>query len=204
MGDVIVLASNNPGKARELAELVRPLGVSLHPQSEWSVPEAEETGTTFVENAIIKARTACAHTGRPAIADDSGIEVDALGGAPGVHSARFAGPHGDDEANNRYLIERLADVPEGERTARYQCIMVYMAHAGDPTPLIGEGSWEGWIQTTPCGENGFGYDPHFRVRGHDCTAAELDPDTKNRISHRGIAMRRLAERLTGVDSGRSW
>lgn len=197
----VVLASNNPGKAREIAELLAGTGIRLYAQSEWSVPEPAETGTTFVENAIIKARNACDHTGRPAIADDSGIEVDALGGEPGVRSARFAGAHGDDASNNRYLIQRLAGVPAAERTARYYCVVVYMAHAWDPTPIIAEGSWEGVIRDEPCGANGFGYDPHFHVTNQDCRAAELEPATKNRISHRGLAMHRLAERLRTDNTG---
>ena len=195
MGDDVVVASNNPGKAREIAQILADTGMRLHPQSEWSVPGVEETGTTFVENAIIKARHACRHTGLAAIADDSGIEVDALGGAPGIHSARFAGVHGDDEANNRHLIERLAGVPDTERTARYCCVMVYMAHAADPTPVIAEGYWEGRVQEQPVGRNGFGYDPHFRIPQRGCTAAELDAETKNAISHRGKALAGLAAAL---------
>jgi XTP/dITP diphosphohydrolase len=202
MGNSIVLASNNAGKAREIAELLGTEIAQLRAQSAYGVPEAEETGTTFVENAIIKARNACHHTGLPAIADDSGIEVDALGGAPGVRSARFAGEQGDDAANNRLLVERLSGVPAGERSARYYCVMVYMAHAADPTPVIAEGSWEGWIQDEPRGDNGFGYDPHFLVDGQQLTAAELDPATKNRISHRGQAMRRLAAAFTIDPEGR--
>ncbi len=191
----LVIASGNPGKLRELSALLEPLGYELHPQSEFAVPEAEETGTTFVENAIIKARNAARHSGLPAVADDSGIEVDALGGAPGVYSARFSGPGASDEKNNALLVEKLRDVPEAERTARYRAVIVYMRHADDPSPIICEGSWEGRIILEPRGEHGFGYDPHFWLDSHSCTSAELDPAEKNRLSHRGQALRSLVERL---------
>jgi len=191
----LVIASGNPGKLRELAALLEPLGFELHAQSEFDVPEAEETGTTFVENAIIKARNAAAHTGLPAVADDSGIEVDALDGAPGVYSARFSGPEADDEKNNALLVEKLRSVPEDQRGARYRAVIVYMRHAADPSPLICEGSWAGRIILEPRGDNGFGYDPHFWLDSHGCTSAELDPAEKNRLSHRGQALRQLVERL---------
>ena len=191
----LVIASGNPGKLRELSALLEPLGYELHAQSEFDVPEAEETGTTFVENAIIKARNAAAHTGLPAIADDSGIEVDALDGAPGVYSARFSGPGADDASNNALLVEKLRDVPEQQRGARYRAVLVYMRHAADPSPIICEGSWEGRIILEPRGDNGFGYDPHFWLDSHGCTSAELDPAEKNRLSHRGQALRELVERL---------
>ncbi len=191
----LVIASGNPGKLRELSALLEPLGYELHPQSEFAVPEAEETGTTFVENAIIKARNAARHSGLPAVADDSGIEVDALGGAPGVYSARFSGPGASDGKNNALLVEKLRDVPEAERTARYRAVIVYMRHADDPSPIICEGSWEGRIILEPRGEHGFGYDPHFWLDSHSCTSAELDPAEKNRLSHRGQALRSLVERL---------
>jgi len=191
----LVIASGNPGKLRELSALLEPLGYELHAQSEFDVPEAEETGTTFVENAIIKARNAAEHTGLPAIADDSGIEVDALGGAPGVYSARFSGPAADDASNNALLVEKLRDVPEDQRGARYRAVIVYMRHAADPSPIICEGSWEGRIILEPRGDNGFGYDPHFWLDSHDCTSAELDPAEKNRLSHRGQALRQLVQRL---------
>ena len=191
----LVIASGNPGKLRELSALLEPLGYELHAQSEFDVPEAEETGTTFVENAIIKARNAAAHTGLPAIADDSGIEVDALDGAPGVYSARFSGPGADDASNNALLVEKLRNVPEQQRGARYRAVLVYMRHAADPSPIICEGSWEGRIILEPRGDNGFGYDPHFWLDSHGCTSAELDPAEKNRLSHRGQALREMVERL---------
>ena len=191
----LVIASGNAGKLRELSALLEPLGFELHAQSEFSVPEAEETGTTFVENAIIKARNAAAHTGLPAVADDSGIEVDALDGAPGVYSARFSGPGADDARNNALLVEKLRSVPEDRCSARYRAVIVYMRHAADPSPIICEGSWEGRITLEPRGDNGFGYDPHFWLDSHGCTSAELDPQEKNRLSHRGQALRQLVERL---------
>ena len=191
----LVISSGNPGKLRELSALLEPLGYDLHAQSEFDVPEAEETGTTFVENALIKARNAAAHSGLPAIADDSGIEVDALDGAPGVYSARFSGPGADDASNNALLVEKLRDVPEQQRGARYRAVLVYMRHAADPSPIICEGSWEGRIILEPRGDNGFGYDPHFWLDSHGCTSAELDPAEKNRLSHRGQALRELVERL---------
>ncbi|QIT53934.1 RdgB/HAM1 family non-canonical purine NTP pyrophosphatase [Aquisalimonas sp. 2447] len=190
-----VFASNNAGKVAEVDALLRPGGYTVIPQSEYLVPEAEETGLTFVENAIIKARNACAHTQLPAIADDSGLEVDALDGDPGVHSARYAGTHGDDNANNSLLLAELAGVPEAERTARFRCVMVYMRHAEDPAPVICQGVWEGRILDAPRGEGGFGYDPVFRVPTEGCSAAELPADTKNRLSHRGQALRALLDAL---------
>lgn len=193
----IVLASNNAGKVREINQLLAGMDLHIHPQSEFGVPEADETGLTFVENAILKARNAAAHSGHPAIADDSGIEVDALNGAPGIYSARYAGKGATDEANLNKLLEALADVPEAERTARFQCLMVYMRHAEDPTPLICQGTWEGRILYEPRGSNGFGYDPVFFVPDHDCSAAELDSDVKNSLSHRGQALRKLLEALKG-------
>ncbi len=191
----LVIASGNAGKLRELSALLEPLGYELHTQSEFDVPEAEETGTTFVENAIIKARNAAEHSGLPAVADDSGIEVDALDGAPGVWSARFSGPDASDAKNNALLVEKLRAVPEDQRTARYRAVIVYMRHARDPSPIICEGSWEGRIILEPRGDNGFGYDPHFWLDSHGCTSAELDPAEKNRLSHRGQALRQLVERL---------
>jgi len=191
----IVLASGNPGKVREINELLAGHDIEVVPQSEFGVPEAEETGLTFVENAILKARNAARHTGLPAIADDSGIEVDALRGAPGIYSARYAGPGASDEDNLRKLLAELERVPEAERTARFQCLMVYMEHAGDPTPLIFQGTWEGRILDAPRGENGFGYDPVFFVPEHGCSAAELAPEQKNALSHRGQALRQLVAAL---------
>ncbi|NCF38064.1 MAG: RdgB/HAM1 family non-canonical purine NTP pyrophosphatase [Gammaproteobacteria bacterium] len=191
----LVLASGNPGKLRELSHLLDDLGYELHPQSEFGVPEVAETGTTFVENAIIKARHAAAHTDLPALADDSGIEVDALDGAPGVYSARFAGPDADDASNNALLVEKLRSVPSELRTARYRAVIVLMRHAADPSPLICEGSWEGMIQLEPAGSGGFGYDPYFYLPERGCTSAELSRDEKNRLSHRGQALTELKRRL---------
>jgi XTP/dITP diphosphohydrolase len=194
-GTQLVLATNNPGKVRELAALLRDFGFEVRGQGEFGVPEVAETGTTFVENAIIKARAAALHTHLPAMADDSGIEVDALHGAPGVYSARFAGEDADDAKNNAKLVESLRDVPTEERTARYRAVIVYMRHAEDPAPLIAEGVWEGIIQFEPQGSNGFGYDPHFYLPHLGCTSAELEPAEKSRLSHRGQALRALLEKL---------
>lgn len=191
----LVLASANAGKLRELKNLLEGLDFDLHAQSEYQVPEAEETGTTFVENAIIKARNAAAHTGCMALADDSGIEVDALNGAPGVYSARFAGPGASDADNNALLVEKLKSVPEQERGARYRAVIVLMRHEADPSPIICEGSWGGIIRLEPAGTGGFGYDPHFYLPELDCTSAELSADRKNSLSHRGMALRQLKERL---------
>ena len=192
----LVLASGNAGKLRELSALMQDFGYALVPQSEYHVPEAAETGTTFVENAIIKARNAAEHTGLPALADDSGIEVDALQGAPGVYSARFAGANATDAANNALLIEKLKDIPVEERTARYRAVIVYMRHAGDPSPIICEGSWEGIIQLEASGDGGFGYDPYFFLPTHGCTSANLSAEEKNRLSHRGQALQQLRLRLS--------
>jgi XTP/dITP diphosphohydrolase len=189
----IVLASGNAGKLAELQRILAPLGVTLRPQSDYRVPEVEETGLTFVENALLKARAAAAHSGLPAIADDSGLEVDALRGAPGIRSARYA--EGGDAANNAKLLEALDGVPESGRTARYQCVLVYLRHPADPTPLICNGSWEGRILAAPRGDGGFGYDPLFWVPECGCSAAELDAAEKNRISHRARASAALLEAL---------
>jgi XTP/dITP diphosphohydrolase len=191
----IVLASNNPGKVREIGQLLADQDVEVLPQSEFAIPEAEETGLTFVENAILKARHAAQLSGLPAIADDSGIEVDALNGAPGIYSARFAGKGASDEDNLQKLLEELKDVPEEKRSARFQCLMVYLRHADDPTPLICQGTWEGRILFQPRGSGGFGYDPVFYVPTHDCASAELTPEEKNRLSHRGQALRKLVVAL---------
>jgi XTP/dITP diphosphohydrolase len=191
----IVLASSNPGKVREINQVLAELGMQVRPQGEFSVIDAEETGLTFVENAILKARNAAQHTGLPAIADDSGLEVDALAGAPGIYSARFAGKGASDQANLEKLLVELEAVPEEQRTARFQCLMVFMRHAEDPTPLICQGTWEGRILFEPRGDNGFGYDPVFHVPTHDCSSAELPPETKNALSHRGQALRQLVAAL---------
>ena len=191
----IVLASSNPGKVREINQLLADLDLHVQPQSEFGVEDAEETGLTFVENAILKARNAAQHTGRPAIADDSGIEVDALNGAPGIYSARFAGAGASDRDNLEKLLNDLQGLPEAERTARFQCLLVYLRHAADPTPLICQGTWEGRILTAPRGEHGFGYDPVFYVPTHACSSAELPPEIKNSLSHRGQALRKLVSAL---------
>lgn len=191
----IVLASGNAGKLRELTALFRDHltdeNIELLPQSQFQVPEAEETGLSFIENAIIKARHASSHTGLPALADDSGLEVDALKGLPGIYSARYAGIGAGDDANNAQLLEALKDVPEKERTARFQCVLVYMRHANDPTPKIFQGTWEGRILRAVDGDGGFGYDPVFFVPSESCTAATMTRERKNAVSHRGQAMRQL-------------
>ena len=192
----LVLASGNAGKLRELSALLEDFDYEVHPQSEFNVIEPEETGTTFVENAIIKARNAAQHTGLPALADDSGIVVDALQGAPGVYSARFAGVNANDEANNALLVEKLRSVPAELRTAHYQAVIVFMRHAGDPSPIICEGSWEGLIQLEAEGEGGFGYDPYFYLPTLGCTSAQLSAEEKNRLSHRGQALQQLRTRLS--------
>ncbi len=191
----IVLASGNPGKVREINQLLAKLDLHVAPQSDYGVAEAEETGLTFIENAILKARNAAAHTGLPALADDSGLEVDALNGAPGIYSARYAGAGAGDRANLEKLLEALLEVPEAERTARFQCLMVYMRHSEDPVPLICQGTWEGRILFEPRGEGGFGYDPVFFVPTHNCSSAELEPQVKNALSHRGQALRQLLAAL---------
>jgi XTP/dITP diphosphohydrolase len=191
----IVLATGNPGKVREIRALLEPLDIEVVPQSDFDVPDVEETGLTFVENAILKARNAAEHTGLPAIADDSGIEVDALDGAPGIYSARYAGAGASDRDNLEKLLAELEGVPEQDRTARFQCLIVYMRHGRDPTPLICQGTWEGRILIAPRGEGGFGYDPVFHVPTHGCSSAELPPEVKNRLSHRGQALRRLVAAL---------
>ncbi len=191
----IVLASNNPGKVREIGQLLAGQDIEVLPQNDFNVPEAEETGLTFVENAILKARNAAHHAGLPAIADDSGIEVDALNGAPGIYSARFAGIDASDEENLQKLLRELKDVPEDKRTARFQCLMVYLRHENDPTPLICQGTWEGRILFEPSGSGGFGYDPIFYVPEQNCASAELAPEVKNRLSHRGQALIQLLAAL---------
>lgn len=189
----LVLASGNAGKLREFAHLLASLKIDVIPQSEVDVPEAAETGLSFVENAIIKARNACAYSGLPAIADDSGIEVDALHGAPGIYSSRYAGLNASDQNNLTALLKALENVPETERSARYQCVLVFMRHADDPTPLICQASWQGSILDQPVGDGGFGYDPIFWVAETDCSAAELSDEQKHAISHRGKAMRQFIE-----------
>ncbi|MFD2113945.1 RdgB/HAM1 family non-canonical purine NTP pyrophosphatase [Thiorhodococcus fuscus] len=198
--ETIVLASNNVGKVREIGQLLAGARIRIQPQGEYGVPEVDETGLTFVENAILKARNAARHSGLPAIADDSGIEVDALKGAPGIYSARYAGAGASDAENLQKLLTDLKGRPEQERSARFQCLLVYLRHAEDPTPIICQGTWEGRILTAPRGENGFGYDPVFFVPTHGCSSAELDPETKNRLSHRGQALRALQRILEGTST----
>jgi len=193
----IVLASNNPGKVREFNQLLSETELEVVPQSAFSVPEIEETGLSFVENAILKARNASQHTGLPAIADDSGLEVDALDGAPGIYSARYAGSGASDLDNLEKLLHALQDVDDEQRSARFQCLMVYMRHARDPTPRIFQGTWEGSILREPRGSGGFGYDPVFLVPEMNSASAELPPDVKNRLSHRGQAIRQLVASLRG-------
>ena len=191
----IVLATGNLGKVREINELLADHDLQVAAQSAFNVLEAEETGLTFVENAILKARNAAAHTGLPAIADDSGLEVDALNGAPGIYSSRYAGKNASDRDNLEKLLADLGDLPGEKRGARFQCLMVYLRHAKDPTPLICQGTWEGRVLFAPRGSNGFGYDPVFYVPTHDCSSAELPPEIKNRLSHRGQALRKLIAAL---------
>jgi XTP/dITP diphosphohydrolase len=191
MTQSIVLASGNPGKIREFTQLVTEFQLKIIPQTTLNVSEVEETGLSFVENAIIKARHAAQQTGLPAMSDDSGIEVDALAGAPGIYSARFAGIGATDERNLQLLLEKMQDVPDEQRTGRYHCVIVYMHHPNDPMPLICQGSWEGRILREPVGSNGFGYDPIFYVPTHHCSSAELSPEIKNQLSHRGQALRAL-------------
>lgn len=196
----IVLASGNAGKLREFQQLLNGCGFEVLPQSDFFSGNGEETGLTFVENAIIKARYACLKTGLPAIADDSGIEVDALNGRPGIYSARYAGEGATDADNNKKLLQELTDIPESQRTARYHAVLAFMRHAEDPTPILCRGVWEGLILSEPRGEGGFGYDPLFFVASHNCASAELDKAEKNRISHRGKAMQELLQKLSVLNS----
>ena len=187
----IVLASGNPGKIREIQAILAEH--QIIPQSQFNIAEADETGSTFVENAIIKARNATQHCGLPSIADDSGLVVDALNGAPGVISARYAGAGATDQENLHKLLKQLEGIPDEQRTARFICILVFMEHKDDPFPVIAQGVWEGTILHEPVGENGFGYDPVFSVPGENCSSAELSAETKNVLSHRGQALRILTE-----------
>ena len=191
----LVIASSNAGKLAELRELLADSGFALHTQSEYGVVDAEETGSTFVENALLKARHAARATGLPALGDDSGLCVDALGGAPGLYSARYAGVHGNAQANIDKLLDALQDVPPSERTAHFHAVIALLRHANDPQPIIVEGSWPGLILGQRRGEGGFGYDPVFFDPVHEATAAELDPLLKNQISHRGRALAALKPRL---------
>jgi XTP/dITP diphosphohydrolase len=189
----LILASNNAGKLKEFSQILAPLGFTLHPQGEFDVPEAEEPHATFVENALEKARHASRLTGLPALADDSGVCVNALGGAPGVYSARYAGEPKSDARNNEKLIADLAT--HDDKSAYYYCVLVYVRHADDPQPVIADARWPGEISATPRGENGFGYDPHFWLPSLGKSAAELAPAEKNALSHRGQALRALVEKL---------
>ena len=192
----VVLASGNPGKLRELSGLMGGLGLELAPQSDLGVREVAETGATFVENALIKARHASLATGLPAIADDSGLAVPALHGAPGLRSARFAGPGATDEANNAKLLAALAGLPPQQRSACFVCVMVYLEHPADPIPVLAEGRWWGRVLEAPRGANGFGYDPLFLIPERGCSSAELEPAEKARLSHRAQASRRLLAALS--------
>jgi len=191
----IVLASDNAGKLKEINALLHASDFVVVGQASLGVPGADETGGTFIENAILKARNASQYTGRPALADDSGLEVDALDGAPGVHSARFAGSDATDARNVAKLLSSLDGVPREQRGARFLCVMVYLRQAGDATPLICQGTWEGRIAEQGRGDNGFGYDPVFWVTQENRTAAELDSGLKNRLSHRGQALRAMVAQL---------
>lgn len=194
-GGHIVLASGNPGKVAELQALLRGLDITVTPQSRFQVPEVPETGLTFVENALIKARHCARHTGLPSVADDSGLVVETLRGAPGIYSSRYAGEHAGDRENVQKLLAAMAGVAQARRGAQFYCVLVYLQHAHDPMPVICEGRWEGRILDAPRGTMGFGYDPVFYVPDHGCSSAELPPEVKNRISHRGKALTRLVETL---------
>lgn len=195
----LVLATGNAGKLKELRALLAPLAIEVLPQSQFTASSAEETGLSFVENAILKARHAARASGLPAVADDSGIEVDALRGAPGIYSARFAGPDASDADNLDKLLREVRDVPVSQRTARYQCALAFMRWETDPSPLVCQASWEGRIIDVPRGSGGFGYDPVFETES-GLTAAELAPQAKNQLSHRGKALRLLVEQLRFGDS----
>lgn len=191
----VVLATGNAGKVRELASLLSDFGLDIVAQTDLGVDSAEETGLTFIENAILKARHAAKMTGLPAIADDSGLAVDYLGGAPGIYSARYSGEGATDERNLQKLLDTLKDVPDGQRQAQFHCVLVYLRHADDPTPLVCHGRWPGVIAREPAGNGGFGYDPIFFVPSEGKTAAELTREEKIAISHRGQALKQLLEAL---------
>lgn len=193
--NMLVLASGNSGKLKEFNQLLSPLGLDVRPQAEFGVHDVEETGLTFVENALLKAREASRVSGLPALADDSGLEVDALNGAPGIYSARYAGEPKSDERNNEKLLAALSECAEGQRTARYWCVLVYLRHAEDPVPVIVQRSWEGEVLAHPRGEGGFGYDPLFWLPDQGMSVAELPSETKNRLSHRGRALHTLVDIL---------
>lgn len=194
----VVFASSNLGKIRELEMLLKDFHLTLIPQTKLGVSDAVETGLTFIENALIKARHACKTTGLPALADDSGLAVNALQGAPGIYSARYAGPNADATANIKKLLLALRDVPAQKRQAAFHCVLVYMSHANDPTPFICHGIWHGSILQEPQGQGGFGYDPVFFVTSENKSAAELPEQTKNHLSHRGQALRQLMQLLSNA------
>ena len=201
MSQKLVLASGNKGKLKEFGEVLAPLGFEVIPQSVYNVPEVEETGLTFIENALLKAREASRVSGQPAMADDSGLEVDALNGAPGIYSARFSGVGASDVQNNAKLLEALSGLPQSQRTARYWCVLVYLRHPQDPTPIIAQGCWEGRILEAPEGNGGFGYDPLFWLEELQTTAASLAPEEKNKLSHRGKATLDLVAQLQARHTG---
>ncbi|WP_045049191.1 XTP/dITP diphosphatase [Rouxiella chamberiensis] len=192
----VVLATGNPGKVRELAHLLADFGLDVVAQTELGVDDADETGLTFIENAILKARHAAQITGLPAVADDSGLAVDFLGGAPGIYSARYSGEGATDQRNLDKLLDALKDVPEGRRQAQFHCVLVYLRHAEDPTPLVCHGSWDGEITRAMSGEGGFGYDPIFYVPALGKTAAELTREEKSAVSHRGLALAKLFKAMS--------
>jgi XTP/dITP diphosphohydrolase len=194
----VVLATSNAGKVNELRALLQPLGINVSPQSSLGVCDVVETGHTFIENALLKARNAAAQSGLPAIADDSGLSVDVLHGAPGIYSARYAGAGASERANVDKLLMELTGVPEDQRSARFHCVLVYLRHPQDPIPVVCHTSWEGQVLLEPRGENGFGYDPIFYVPTHGCSSAELPPAIKNDLSHRGQALRALLRRLEAM------
>ena len=196
MSQQIVLASGNLGKIAEIQAMLQHHDIEVISQSFFDVPDIEETGTTFIENAIIKARHAAKITGLPTIADDSGLEVDAINGQPGVYSARYAGLPSNDRLNTKKLLNALDGIPEKKRSARFHCLMIFMAHATDPSPLIGQGTWEGRIAFQEAGDNGFGYDPVFYSPEHQCVSAELTATIKNRVSHRAHALNQLMPQIT--------
>lgn len=195
MNQRVVVASGNPGKLKEIGRLLQPLEFDIVAQAEFGIGEAEEPAPTFVENALLKARHAAEQCNFPVLADDSGIEVPALGGAPGIYSARYAGTHGDNEANNKKLLDEMQGLEGKERYANFRCVMVWMRHANDPAPIVAEGVWRGRIIDAPRGSGGFGYDPLFLVPDLGKTGAELAPAVKNKISHRGLALAELVRRL---------
>lgn len=197
MTQQVVLASSNKGKIAEIQAILKQQNIEVISQSHFNVSDVEETGTTFIENAIIKARHASKISGLPAIADDSGLEVDAINGAPGVYSARYAGLPSNDKNNTAKLLNALEKIPKEQRAARFHCVMVFMAHVNDPSPLIGHGVWEGSIAFKEAGNNGFGYDPVFYIPEHNCMSAELASSIKNTLSHRAKALKQLLPQISG-------